>query len=296
MPKNAVILLLALLTPLPASAIAQGAGSLLEAPVWYLDLEVSLDGALAQSGKLENDAAWTENMTLHRVLSGVVQLDLRSPGSVIGLTMAAMKDPAAINPQTVLSQLNDMANWIEGGTDLPETEAQMQKYLADRNVSVTLKYERTRTVEGAASEMGTLYDQTVHTTVGGSGEMSIWQSIKFEMDRKAMKYWFVIPYQFPLPDGATKGTTETRTQPKSGGPVDVQTSGIDYDNFSQNLKLDTPSGMGDFPVVEGKLPATGSSISGQSAFPVHFTDGNDSVPGTLTVKYTFTQKAPAAKK
>src|SRR5262249_28384791 len=100
---------------------------------------------------------------------------------------------------------------------------------------------------------------------------------------------------FDLPAGTVKGTRVTSSQDKKGGAPDVQTQTVDYDNFSSHVKLDDPSsGMGDFPVVTGSLPATGASITGQVAIPVHFDDQGMSTAGTLTVRYTLTQEAPTA--
>jgi len=284
---------LALLCVTAGSTAAQSPKALLEAPVWYVDLDIALDATRNDTKAIEGGGTSTATMTMHRTLAGVVKLDLRNPGSVVGMTMKAMKDPASIRPQDVLAQMEHMANWMEGADEVPADGADMQKYLDARALTATLSYDLVEEVKGAYNEMGSMYDRTSHTSVAGTAPISVWQSVKLEMDTSSMTCWIVVPCSFELPTEAVKGTFDSHQQLRSGGPPEIEKKDVTYDNFTRNLTLDTPSGFGDYPVVVGKLPTASATITGEMAFPVHFKERALETAGTLTVRYRLTQQAPA---
>jgi hypothetical protein len=300
-----------LLTVAAAVALASEARAQREAPVWYLDYQVTMKASHSSSGPRDQGTCNT-TWAFDRSFAGVKKLDLRSDGANLTqtLSMSAM-DPEKIKTmspaeqlkftQQFLDAMQYTANWIPGPLEVGDDLAAMRKYTIEASNPVRVSYDSVSICDNMVNEMGNRYAQYRRTTVpvtagkGYAGEVFV-----FEMNTAHKKYWISIPYLVQDMEGTTrpvKFDDVSKIGPpgaKTWGPEDKGTHDMPIDWLPFGLKID-PTPPWQSPIVQGTLPATEGRISGEQSFKGSFAEGAGTIPVTLTYKYTLTTTAPARK-
>jgi hypothetical protein len=293
----------------PASAGDKELKSYLNAPVWYLEYEVSLK-ASRQDSRKEGEGEVTTTMSLDRVFSGMVKFDTRMQGP--GLTTnQGIENAATMTLEQMMKATQDMtdridnvAYWMETppefGDDLSAVSAAMKKHMDASMVPARLDYVREIRGENLRNELNTLYNQTTRTTRQGQAKVLPTSSLMFEVDTTAKQYSLSLPFSFKDMSADTKTAKEetvTRTELAGEAPEEVRSEyDISIDMIPRDLTVDDPKALlGNLLVVHGDLDASGK-ISGERSFKVHFDDDNVPTAGTLVLRYTLTQTPPAKGK
>jgi hypothetical protein len=271
----------------PAIAGAQTVSDFLNAPTLYVNLDVSLDAKRSDPRK---DGVITTEMTLHRTYSGLVTLDLRSPGSVITMLTRITKDPKDVpGVQEMMTSMSKIANWMEGAPEVGDDLKAMQKHMQDISLPYTLHYQRVDTGTNMQGEMGGLFNSTLKITVDGDARAYIGNTVKLEINTIQNKILMMVPYAVGEAD-EKQHVTETR-ESTIGTEVTRSTSDFGLDLFPSDLTLDT-SEIPNSPIIHGDLKVVGGKLTGQESLPMHFKDQNQSWPATMTVKYAVTLTKP----
>ena len=285
-------------------AVASTLEEFLNAPVWYLEYEVSLTSAY-QGSYEDGKMSFTSN--LERVFSGAEVLNLRSAGpGPLSMTqmMASPSDgstPSVADQQKatmkMLSAMDHTANWLVAGAGLEENAPDPTAGIAGSVAATRIDYTRVDTGRDLVDDMGTQFDLKRTTTIKGTGQTQAggFGSVIFEMDTAEKSYTLTLPIGFnPLEATATREMVEV-TQIEGAAPTEVRESGeISIGQYPDGLALDdaTAGGMAGAALIRGVLDASTGKISGEQSFQAHYPDRNETAPGTLVFKYTLTMTPP----
>lgn len=308
-PVAPVLLIALVFSPVVAPvapAVASTAEEFLNAPVWYLEYEVSFTSS--HSGT--TPGGWGSmpfTSKLERVFSDTEKLNLRSggPGALSMTTMMGTADgskPSVADQQKMatkmMSMMDHTANWMVGGAGLEEN-ATDEDIAADSKPSSPFRIDYTRVETGTnlTDERGEKFDLTVTTTLRGAGLVLAggFGAIFLEMDTAEKTYSLALPFIFNAMSATARQEVVGVTTYQGKAPAeDRKTSDVPFDLFPSGLTLDEGANgaPGGAMLLRGKIdPATGK-ISGQQTFPGHYTESNQDTPGTFVVKYTLTMTPP----
>jgi hypothetical protein len=283
--------------PTPASTL----DDFLNAPVWYVQYEVSFK-ANHKGTYPAGDVPISFTVSLERVFSATEALGLRSqgPGALSMSTMyggAGGKTPTVAEAQELsnkmMSQMEHTANWMPGAATDEEVTASTTP-----SSPVRLDYTRVDIGKNLVDESGGTFDVKTTTTTKGTSTVLTggFGGIILEMDTSAKTYVMTLPFVFGHPKDYAKSETVTITQPKGGATIEVrETKDVAFDLFPSELALDNPKeGFQSGGVtVRGTLDPAKGLITGEQSFKGHYKEsGNLTVPGTFVFKYTLTMTPP----
>jgi hypothetical protein len=283
----------------------------LNAPVWYLEYDVSFksasQGTYESRDAYEGGGSVTLSFTtnLERDFSGAAVLNLRSGGPG-PMTMASLAGtpggatPSAADAQAIsnkmMALMDHTANWMVAGDALDENSADPTAGMMGSTRPARLDYRRVDSGKDLEDETGAKYDWTMTTTIKGTGNVQGggFGGIMLEMNTAEKSFLLTFPLGFASEDKA-KRETVTVTHPKGSSPSEERTSEeVSLDFVPQGLALDEPpaGAPGGGSILLGTLdPATGK-ISGEQSFKAHYKEGNTTAPGTIVFKYTLTMTPP----
>jgi hypothetical protein len=295
--------LVAFAAPVAASTTEE----FLNAPVWYLEYEVSFTSA--HQGTYQNGSGEPITFTskMERMFSAREVLNLRNggPGSITMMSLSRTADgsqPTAADAQRIsmemMALMDHTANWLVGGPAMDENATDADIAAASQPTSpARIDYLRVDTGKNLNDEMGGKFDWTSTTTANGEGLVQAggFGVTMLEMDTARKTYMLALPYGFnAMMARATQETVDVTT-PKGGAPNETRkTEDMPIDRYPYDLKLAEPQegGMAGGMLIRGVLdPATGK-IAGEQSFSVTHTERNETVPGTLVFKYTLSMTKP----
>ncbi|HEU4364378.1 MAG TPA: hypothetical protein VFT13_02825, partial [Candidatus Krumholzibacteria bacterium] len=299
-PVLLIALVFSLVAPV-AAAVASTAEEFLNAPVWYLEYEVSFTSS--HSGTTPGGwGAMPFTSKLERVFSDTEKLNLRSggPGALSITTMMGTADgskPSVADQQKMatkmMSMMDHTANWMVGGAGLEE-DATDEEIAADSKPSSPFRidYTRVETGRNLTDEMGETFDLTVTTTLQGAGQVLVggFGAIFLEMDTAEKTYTLALPYTFNAASATAQQEIVAVTTYQGKAPdEDRKTSDVPFDLFPSGLALDQGANgaQGGAMLLRGKIDPAAGKISGEQTFQGHYTESNQDTPGTFVVKYTL---------
>lgn len=305
-PVHLITLALALVAS-AAPVAASTSEEFLNTPVWYLAYEVTFTSSHQGSYQTADGGTMTFTSSLERVFSAHEVLNLRSggPGSITMMSLAGTADgsqPTAADAQRIsmemMALMDHTANWLAGGPGMDENATDADIAAASQPTSpARIDYRRMDTGKNLIDELGGKFDRTVTTTVVGEGLVLVggFGTTILEMDTVKKTYTLALPHGFNAMLARATLETVDVTTPKGAAPLETRkTEDIPIDRYPYDLKLAEPQagGMAGGMLIRGVLdPATGK-ISGEMSFNATHTERNETVPGTLVVKYTLSTTKP----
>jgi hypothetical protein len=296
----------------PAGRPAAGtAEEFLNAPVWYLEYEVTFTST-HQGSYTRPDIAGTLSFTsrLERVFSGSEVLNLRSPGpGPIGMAaltgVAEGSTPSAADAQRISTQMMSLmdhtANWLVGGAALDEGATDADVTAATLlTTPARIDYRRVDTGKNLEDDAGRRYDTTHTTTITGSGAVSAggFGVTILELDTARESYVLQLPYGFnSMLSRATMETVDVVTYSGAAPEETRQSDDVPFDRVPTGLDLDAPqegAALGGV-LIRGTLDPASGKIAGEQSFQAHYDERHKPAPGTLVFKYTLTMTPPAKK-
>ena len=308
-PAISVLLNAVVITALAAPVAPATAGTLedfLNAPVWYLQYEVTFSSACQGT---DNGAFGQTTFTsnLESGFSGTDVFNLRSggPGPITQGEMMGTSDgskPSAADAQKITMQMMSLmdhtANWMAGGPamDPNATDADIAA-AAEARFPAHIDYTRVDTGKDLVNEVGTRFDWTRTTTIQGSGlvlagGMGV---TLLEMDTAKKTYALQLPLVFNAMMARATRTTVDVTSSKGAAPDETRDSNdLPINQYPSPIELDQPQkGAAQGGVlIRGVLDPSSGKISGEQSFAAHYTEGSATAPGTYLVKYTLTLSKP----
>jgi hypothetical protein len=298
---------LALVTALlfPATPLrAATAQEMLNAPVWYLEYTVTLTSTHS-GGYDRNGGKVSFTSTLTRVTSDRKSFNVRSQGpgalSMMEMAAGATGGGAAADAQRLqtemLSQMDNMANWIVGGATMDPggTDADVAKDTTPSSPS-RIDYQHVENGVGLVDETGAKYDYTRTTTIRGEGMVLIMGlgAMTLEMNTAKKTYSVTLP-SGAAPTGPGVVREEVYAHRAEGQqPTESRESEEQRIDFPSGLSLVMPqqNGMQGGVVIRGTLDPASGKIAGEQSFPATYTDGAEKIPATLVFKYVLTTTPP----
>ena len=303
-----VTLLMALFVAVPAPKAAGGdVKTYLNAPVWYLQYEVSLKASHQDTRTPAEGGKYTTAMSLDRFFSGGYTFDTRMQGPGLstnrGMENAEKMTQAEMMKatQAMLARMDNVAFWMETPVDMGDDVAAAGKKKIDASmVPARVDYTKVMVREDLRNELNQLFKETTRTTASGSASVYPPGSLMFEIDTTAGEYLLSLPWNFSdmsTEANAVKMESVVRTEVQGEAPLEERTaSEMSIDSLPEDLVVEDPSAQaGGSLVVGGKLDPAAGKVSGENTVKVHFKDGVDTVPGTLVFRYTLTMTPPAKK-
>jgi hypothetical protein len=287
-------------------AAASTAEEFLNAPVWYLEYEVSLKSTSSGSEDLEvGKLSFTAN--LERVFAGAAELNLRSggPGPIAmgellggsaGATPSAA-DAMKIN-EKLMSVMDHTANWMVAGNALDENATDPTAGMMGSARPARIDYKRVDTSKGLLDDDGRELDRTVTTTIKGTGKVlgGGFGGIILEMNTAEKSLILTLPLGFAVQEGSAVEEIVEVLHPKGSAPVETRkTEDVPLDRVPQGLVLDdaSTSKAAGAVTVRGVLDPSTGKISGEQSFKVRYDEVlRTKAPGTALVKYTLTMTPP----
>jgi hypothetical protein len=302
-PIQLIALVAAAVMATVAPAAASTAEEFRNAPVWYLEYEVSLKST--SSGPIESEVGKVSfTASLERVFAGAAELNLRSEGpGAIGmadLTKGMGANPTAADAQKISEKMfavmEHTANWLVAGNALDENATDPTAGMMGATRPARLDYKRIEVGKDLADETGAKYDWSLTTTITGTGDVQGggFGGIILEMNTAEKTYVLTLPLGFASEAKASRETVEVYSSKGSPPSEERKSDETALNIVPQGLALDTPpSGTpGGGLLLRGTLdPATGK-ISGEPTFQAHYNEANTTAPGTIVVKYTLTMTPP----
>ena len=299
-------LTLAAVVATSAPAVASTADEFLNAPVWYLEYEVSLQSTSSGSADLEiGKLSFTAN--LQRVFAGAAELNLRSGGpgplamgELLGGSAGAAPSAAdAMKAQEkLMSVMDHTANWLVAGAALEENATDPTSGMMGSARPARIDYRRVDTDKGLLDETGNKFDRTTTTTIKGTGTVlgGGFGGIILEMNTAEKSFMLTLPLGFGVQEGNAVQETVEVVHAAGSAPVETRnTEEVALDRVPQGLVLDDPSTskMAAAVTVRGVLDPSTGKISGEQSFKVRYDEVlNTKAPGTALVKYTLTMTPP----
>jgi hypothetical protein len=282
------------------------ANAQLEAPVWYVQYEVTM--------KADHTASDSRGITtaskLNTSFSSSAVLDMRNPGQVLsmdysGMDAEKMKNMTVAEQMKISQQMMEAmqytANWMRGPRDVGSESDAMMKQMLSETVPIEISFERITTGNNLPDETGGRYDSYHQTTASASGGSLYTHNdqVKFEINTASKKYWLMLPHAGQDLNTAAndlKWVDVTKTR-KTGATAweneDRKTRETAID-FGNGFKLDPQPGGGESMLIVGTLDPSGK-ISGEKSFTGRLGVTGADVPVTVTYQYTVTQTPPAKK-
>ena len=300
---NAAVTALAVFT---TPAVASTLEDFLNAPVWYLQYEVTFTSACQGT---DNGAFGQTTFTsnLESGFSGTDVFNLRSggPGPIAQGEMMGTSDgsrPSAADAQRMTTQMMSLmdhtANWMAGGPamDPNATDADIAAATEPR-CPAHIDYTRVDTGKDLVNEVGSKFDWTRTTTIQGSGMVLAGGMgvTLLEMDTAKQTYALQLPLAFNAMMASATRTTVDVTSSKGTAPNETRDSNdMPINQYPSTIDLDQPQkGAAQGGVlIRGALDPSSGKISGEQTFAAHYTEGSASAPGTYRVKYTLTLTKP----
>jgi len=305
-PAAPIPLLALALVAVAAPAAASTAEEFLNAPVWYLEYEVSFtsehsgsstdaSGTIASTSKMERVFSGTEKLNLHSLGPGPLAMNALT-GSSTG------EQPSLADQQKLATQMmalmDHTANWLVGGPGMDEgaTDAEITASMMPAS-PFRMDYLRVDSGKGLTDEMGEKFDLTRTTTVKGAGKVLAggFGAVILEMDTAAKTYTLSLPIGFNAMSATMQQEIIGITQyPGSAPTEDRQSRDIPFDLFPSGLALveEQAGGMGGGAILHGKLDPAAGRIAGEQSFKGHYVDANETTPGTVRFRYTLTMTPP----
>jgi len=306
--SSALGMVLAVSAVLPAVASAASAQEFLNAPVWYLEYEVSFTSR--NQGTFQGGwGPMSFTSSLERVFSGWDKLNLRSQGpgplAMRDLTQGyeSGKTPSVAEAQELsmkmLAQMDHTANWMVGGAAMDEnaTDADIAAQSTPRH-PFRIDYKRVDAGTDLVDELGEKFDEKTTTTIQGSGKVLAggMGAILFEMDTSTNSYALTLPFIFNAQSATAKSESVDILQVKGKPPEETRkTAEVPFDLFPGGLAVDdAPEGSPQTGgvLLRGKLDPSTGKIAGERSFKAHYDDRNVKTPGTMVFKYTLAMTPP----
>ena len=293
-------------------AVSADMKRLLDANAWQLEYQISFKASGSGTAKLLQ-GSMDYQTSLSWDASETISISSRSQGASIAmrkLTKNLSNPAAAANMQKammdIVMQSDNIASWmatIEGAAELGDEELSAEKFKAfaeaqakKESGKVTLDYSEQRHGEHLVTEIGTAYKQTVRTTRRGTGAISPnGQQITLEVNAATKRFSLALPVILPLVQGAmyteeTVSTTQEEKKPKPEEERETRTAALEY--FPGKITVtDAALSSGDGGVItEDPIVLQGGKLSGQRTTTATYVNSNDTVAGTLVLKYTLTPR------
>jgi hypothetical protein len=312
-PVRLLTLVVAAAVLAPNATSAATAEEFLNAPVWYLQYEVSFKST-HQGTSPSPHGSMSFTSSLERVFSASDALNLRSQGPG-AITMGAMyggtagKQPSVAEAQEMtmrmMAQMDHTANWMAGGAaaDPNATDAELEASVTASTTPSSparLDYTRVDVGKHLVDETGGKYDTKRTTTVKGTAQVLTvgMGSYIFEMDTAAKTYLLTLPLGFSGQSAMVTSQSVTFTQSEGTPGIETRESDeMPFDRIPSGLALDAPpegSPQGAV-LLRGTLDPAKGHISGEISLPAHYDENNSNAPGTLVIKYTLAITPPAKK-
>lgn len=307
-PIRLLALIVAMTVGAPRVALAATAQDFLNAPVWYVQYEVTLTSNY--SGTIPVTAGSKSfTSSLLRVFSGSDKLNLRSqgPGAFSMLAMASGNSSGASQADAqkmatqMMAQMDVMANWMPGGASIDDSTASDEEVSASMMPMgpVSIDYTRIETGKDLVDELGAKFDMKKTTTMKGSGAVQVggFGGVTLEMNTSDKSYLLTLPLGFNAQSAGTKMVTVDVTTYK--GKADIENRSerdVPFDLFPSGVAIDTPptgAPQGGF-LIRGTFDPAAGKIVGEQTYPGHYADGG-AAPATIVVKYVLTMTPPAKK-
>lgn len=240
MLKSTAVIVVGLLTvasataPNAAPAAGKDVEDFLNAPVWYLEYEVSFKSS-AEGSVAAAEGPMTFTTSVAAAFSAALALDMRSPGANMSMSLgmggsADGSAPTAAQVQKMtldmMERMDTMANWMNSGVSydenasIEEAQAAAMAHMDVLSGPARFEYVDVMTGDNLVSDFGSKYNQTVRQTLSGAGRVLPDGPILFEIDAAAKTFTLSLPVGFNNMDDLTavKGEAITRTEPAGGQP------------------------------------------------------------------------------
>jgi hypothetical protein len=274
----------------------------LNAPVWYVAYEVSYkashEGTYMTWDGVDKSLEWPVSFTvsLDRSFSGSTILNVRSPGPGANTSTAIMSsDGSGAQLQALYLRMDELANWLAGGSAVNKDEPTMDDVNADIEASMgPARVEYTRVDKSDNINQNNTF--TTRTTGRAEGRVaSASMLLTLDIDGGTKQYMLCLPFVFN-PRNSPPGSQETVTVKEvKGQSPEEERSTTDFDlQFPRDLALDDPKNYPQGHVVlKGDIDPASGRISGEQSVKAHFSEANGTtVSGTLTFRYTLTMTPP----
>ena len=264
---------------------------LLDAPIYYLNFKMHITASGAGSTQGELPSSYSVSLT--RDVENMITLAGRSQGASLSMMDMIPKDPSKLSDPTKFDPTmmdptklaENYCTWMAGVVppSEPQTDANGMKYMNEAvlNYRGTVKYSGEFHSKQPISESDELEDVVTNSNYEGKSQVSCPQPPMFEINGVQKTFKLLVAYDFSDPNEESAiGETVTTTSSSRG-------SHTAHTPIKQGLWMSRPVLEGSTePTIklEGKLPESGSAVSGSWSYPVVV----DGIPGTMTITAVLT--------
>ncbi len=287
------------------SVAATDIQTLRQAPVWYLNYDVTYTASYDSTTPNRDGGTRRVMITVSRSFSSQEMLDMRSDGPSVYSSMIVGADGkvAAPDMQAVLANMENAANWSPGPANYADNATDEEINAANDARMKTpvgpakLDYLRVDVCDNCPDEMGYLHKVTKRTTKTSSGNVHPMGStpLTLEINAKDKKYSLFLTPAYTDMGTMLKWETVDTVETKGEAPAVTSKNGEVGLSLapSHTLQLDDPKQTGlAMVLVKGDIDPALDKITGERTIPASYKDGQETVHGTLTVRYTLSMTPP----